>query len=208
MISHSPKLWEFSIILSDRRSLLPCLATRRTSLSKISFSAGAKRWRQSKRNRPNKWPNYANMQTSCSRRMNACEPVWRLTGVKTREALSILHPQLSQIRVKSPSSWEKVIPQQKTNYLMVALRSLTAHHPRTTQRLNLKRGPCAYPADPSVERVVGYKERPVETDTIRNWPSNICLFNSGVWLLSFRLCITHSGQPPYHIWFLFSLSGG
>ena len=117
----------------------------------------------------------------------------QMEAKQEEQALSILHPQLSQIRVKSPSSWEKVIPQQKTNYLMVALRSLTAYHPRTTQRLNPKRGPCADPTDPLVERAVGYEERPVETDTIRNWPSNMCLFNSGVWLLSFRLCITHSG---------------
>ena len=40
-------------------------------------------------------------------------------------------PQLSQKRVKSPSSGEKVIPQQTMNYLMAALCSLTAHHPRT-----------------------------------------------------------------------------
>ena len=140
--------------------------------------------------------------------MNACEPVWRLTGVKTREGLSILHPQLGQIRVKSPSSWEKVIPQQTTNYLLVALRSLTAHHPRTTQRLNPKRGPRADPTDPSVACAAGYEERPAEIDAIQSWPSNMCLSGSGVWLLGFCPCITHLGQPLPRIWFLFPLSGG
>ena len=33
------------------------------------------------------------------------------------------------------------------NYLPTTLRSLLAHHPRTTQRLNLKRGPHADPVD-------------------------------------------------------------
>ena len=75
------------------------------------FLPGAKRWKRSKRSRPDRWPNYTNTRTTYSRRMNACELVWRLIGVKTREGLSILHPQLLQIRVKSPSSWEKVIPQ-------------------------------------------------------------------------------------------------
>ena len=128
--------------------------------------------------------------------------------MKTHEGLSILHPKLNQIRVKSPSSWEKVIPQQTMNYLMEALCSLTVHHPRTMQRLNSKRGPCANPADPSVARAAGYKERPVETDVILNWPPNMCLYDSGVWLLSFRPCITHSGQPPSRILFLFPLFGG
>ena len=128
--------------------------------------------------------------------MNACELVWKLTGVKTREGLSILHPQLSRIRVKSPSSWEKVIPQQTTNYLLASLHSLTAHHPRTTQRLNLKRGPRVDPADPSVACTVGYEERPVETNAIWNWPPNMCLSGLGVWLPSFYLRIIHSWQPP------------
>ena len=140
--------------------------------------------------------------------MNACEPVWRLTGVKTRKGLSILHPQLSQIRVKIPSSWKKVIPQQTMNYLMAALRSLTVHHPRTTQRLNLKRGPHADPAYQSVVRAARYKERPAKTDAIRNWLLNMCLSNSGVWLLNFRLCITHSGSPRPAFWFLFPVSEG
>ena len=81
------------------------------------------------------------MRTACNRRMRACEPVWRLTGVTTRKGPTILHPHLSQIRVKSPSSWEKVIPQQTMNYLQEVLRSLPAHHPRTTQRLSPKRDP-------------------------------------------------------------------
>ena len=140
--------------------------------------------------------------------MRTCEPVWRLTGVTTQKGLFILHPQLSQIRVKSSSSWEKVIPQQMMNYLPEALRSLPAHHPRTTQRLNLKRGPRADPTDLSVARVVGYEERPAETDAIRNWPPNICPSSPGAWLLSFRPCIIHSGWPLPHIWFLFPLSGG
>ena len=157
---------------------------------------------------PDIWPNYASTQTVCSRRINAYEPVWTLTGVKTRGGLSILHPQLSRIRVKSPSSWEKVIPQRMTNYLLAVLRSLTAHHPRTTMRLNPKRGPCADPADMSVACVVGYEERPVETYAIRNSPLNMCLSDSRVWLLRCCLCITHSGQPLSRIWFLFPLSGG
>ena len=148
---------------------------------------------------PDRWPNYANTQTACRRRINACKPVWRLTRVKNRDGLSILDPQLSQIRIKSPSSWEKVIPQQTTNYLLAALRSLTAHHLRATQRLNPKRGPRTDPVDPSVAHTVGYEERPTKTDAIRNWPPNMCLPGSGVWLLSFRWCITHSGQPPSHI---------
>ena len=140
--------------------------------------------------------------------MNACEPVWRQTGVKTCEGLSILHPQLSQIRVKSPSSWEKVTPLQTTNYLLAILCSLTTHHPRTMQRLNPKRGPCADPTDPSVVRTAGYEERPAETDAIRNWPPNMCLSLSVVWLLNFHPCITHSGQPPSRIWFLSPLFEG
>ena len=128
--------------------------------------------------------------------------------MKTREGLSIQHPWLRQIRVKSPSLWEKVIPQQTTNYLSAALRPLAAHCPRTMQRLNPKRGPCADPANLSVVRVIWYEERPVETDAIRTWPSNMCLSGSKAWLLSFRPCITHSGQPSSYIWFIFPMFGG
>ena len=71
---------------------------------KDQFLHWSQGWRRSKRNGPDRWPNYANMKTNYCRRMNACEPVWKLTGVKTSEGLSILHPQLSRIRVKSPSS--------------------------------------------------------------------------------------------------------
>ena len=92
------------------------------------------------------------------------------------------------------------------SYLLEALHSLTVHHPRTMQRSNPKRGPRADPAYQSVARATGHEERPVETDATQNWPPNMCLSGSGVWLLSFRLCITHSGQPPSRIWFLFSLS--
>ena len=145
---------------------------------------------------------------TCSRRMSACELVWRLTGVTTRKGPFILRPHLSQIKVKSPSSWEKVIPRQTMIYLPAALHSLPAHHLRTTQRLSLKRGPHADPADLSVARAVGYEERPAETNPIWNWPPNICLFNPRVCLLSFRLCIIHSGWPPPRIWFLFLLSEG
>ena len=128
--------------------------------------------------------------------------------MKTREGLSILHSQLNQIRVKSLSLWEKVIPQQTMNYLLAPLLSLTAHHPRTTQRLNLKSGPRVDPADPSVAWAAGYEERPTEIDAIRNWPPNMFLSGLGVWLLNFCPCITHSRQPPSRIRFLFPLSGG
>ena len=120
----------------------------------------------------------------------------------------VLHPQLSQIRAKSLSSWEKVIPQQTMNYLSAALRSLPAHYPRTTQSLNPKKGPRTDPTDLLVARAVEYKETPAEIDAIRNWPSNICPSGPGVWLLNFRPCIIHSWWPPPHIWFLFPLSGG
>ena len=100
-----------------------------------------------------------------------------------------------------------MIPQQTTNYLLAALRSLTAHHPRTTQRLNPKKSPRVDPTDPSVARAVGYEERPTEIDAIRNWPPNMCMSDSGVWLLSFCTCITHLGQPLPRIWFLFPLWG-
>ena len=62
------------------------------SLSRINFSVGAKRWRRSKRNMPDRWSNYVNTRTACSRRMNSCEPIWRLTGVTTRKGSFILRP--------------------------------------------------------------------------------------------------------------------
>ena len=47
------------------------MSSNPTNLLKISFSAGVRRWRQSKRSRPNRWSNYVSMRTACSRKTNA-----------------------------------------------------------------------------------------------------------------------------------------
>ena len=80
--------------------------------------------------------------------------------------------------------------------------------PKLTWGLNPKRGPRADLADLLAARTAEYEERPVETITMQNWPLNICLPDSGVWLHHSRSCNTHSGQPPSCIWLLFQLFGG
>ena len=62
--------------------------------------------------------------------------------------------------------------------------------------------------DPSVARAAEYEERPVKTVTMQNWPLNICLPDSGVWLHRSRPRKTHSGQPSSRIWLLFRMFGG
>ena len=118
------------------------------------------------------------MRTSFSRRMNACEPIWRPTGIKTREGP--IHPAPPTLENKGK---EPILMGESdistTNYLPAALCSLTSHCPRTMQRLNPKNGRRSDPVDLSVARTARFKERLVETDAIRNWPPNMCSFYSG-----------------------------
>ena len=80
MISRYPGFWWLLLIPSDSRNLSPCPATQQTHPSRTSFFAGARRWRRSRRSRPDKWQNYENMLTAYNRRTTTYGPTWSPIG--------------------------------------------------------------------------------------------------------------------------------
>ena len=92
VISCYTRFWWFPFIPSDRQSLSTCLATQQISPSKTHFSNGVKKWRLSRKSRPDRWTNCMNMQTIYNRRTSAYGPARRPTGLKTHKALPNLYP--------------------------------------------------------------------------------------------------------------------
>ena len=94
-----------------------------------------------------------------------------------------------------------------TSYLLIALHSPIARHPKKMQKLNPERDLLVILAELLVACVAGCKERLAGTDPVRNWPLSIYLPGSGVWPPSFYLCSTHPWWPPPLMQHLISLSG-
>ena len=149
------------------------LVTQRTNPLRFSFFTDVKRWRRSKRSRPDRWPNYVSMRTAYSKRTNAYGFIWRSTGSRTYKKLPNMYPQPGRIRTKSPPYLTIAIHRWMTSYLHIALHSPVTHHPRAMWKPSPERDHLAIPVRLSVARVAGCEERPAGTGPIRSCPLRI-----------------------------------
>ena len=208
MISRSSKLWPFSNIRPDRRNSPPCPVIQQISPLKTSSSSGAKRWRQDKRSRPDRWPSCVNTWTDCGRIMSACEPGWRPTRQRNRGDLPahILHPVPK--KEKRPLYPTTLTYRRMTSYLPTALRSHAVYHPRMPWKPNPEKGPLIDLANPSVARDVGYGEKPARTDASQSQLMNMCPNGLGALPNRYHPCTLPSGLLPLHTCFSPPPSGG
>ena len=103
---------------------------------RTSFFVGVRIWKKSKKSRPDRWLNCETVLTICSKRVIACELVWKRIRVKTHERATILHLRSYRIEARSPSYQAIVMQQWTMSYPLVALHYLIFHPQRTTWRLN------------------------------------------------------------------------
>ena len=178
VISRSSKPWPFSNIPPDRRNSPLCPAIQKTIPLKTSSSSGAKRWRQDKRSRPDRWSSCANTRTDCGRIMSACEPGWRPARLRNHGDLPTHFLHLVLTKAKRSLYPTTLTYRRMTSYLPTALRSHAVHHPRMPRKPNLEKGPLIDPADPSVSRYAGYGEKPARTDASQSQLVNMCPNNS------------------------------
>ena len=122
-ISRTLELRQFPLTHPIRRVLSLWPATQQISLLKTNSFAGARRWRRSRKNRPDGWLHCRIVLTVYSKRMIVCGLVWKRIWVKTHEGSTIMHPRSNRIKASNLSYRATVMQQRTTSYPPVALTS-------------------------------------------------------------------------------------